>query len=124
MIEKGYYTLTVEGQEIKMRFCAWTMSRFAELSGGLSFSDTVELFADGKLTIKQIINLLLAGTEYVCLRTNQQFTYNELDAGDWVDSLGGIFSPKLQELLVFAARQLAPQGEPGEGREEEKKSNA
>jgi hypothetical protein len=122
MFDKGHYTLTVEGKEIKLRFCTWTMSRFAELSGGLSFSEVVDLFASGALTIKQIINLLLAGAEYVCLRGNQKFSYNELDASEWVDSLGGTFSPKLQELLLFVATSLVPKTEGAEeaGAEEKK----
>jgi hypothetical protein len=123
MIPKGHYTLTFDGKEINLRFTTWTMSRFAEISGGLSFSEVVELFAEGKLTIKQIINLLLAGAEYVCLRENKKFSYNELDASDWIDSLGGPFAPKVQELLVVVAKSLVPQVEPQEGEAEEKKSS-
>lgn len=125
MFEKGHYTLTVDNQEIKLRFCTWTMSRFAETSGGLSFSEVVDLFAEAKLSLRQIINLLLAGAEYVCKKENKPFSYNELDAAEWVDSLGGIFSPQLQELLVFVAHNLMPSVpiEAGqEVKEEEKKS--
>lgn len=121
---KGYHELRLsDNTVIPMRFCTWTFNRFAVLNGNLSFSALIELLGSGEISGSQITSLLLCGAEYVCKKENKPFHYSDLDASEWIDDMGGLLSPKLQEVIVAAMQALSPvQDSPAEPQEATEKN--
>jgi len=119
------YTINTNGKKVHLYFGHWSISRFCELNGNLSFSAFQDLLAN-ELSFKHITSLILCGAEHYALKNKQPFTYNALDASDWIDEIGGITSEKGMELLNAIGRAVVPkyQGIEVSGNDEKKKATS
>lgn len=112
------------GGKIPLYFGTWSLARFCELNGNLSFSQMQETFSQD-ISYKHIISLVLCGAEHYCRKHKQPFDYSDIDAADWIDGIGGLSSQKAFELLKAIGSAINPQYQGVEvkkGGEEEKKS--
>lgn len=101
------YTIqTTDGKDIPLFFGTWSVCRFCQLNGNLSFSAMQSLMAD--LSYSHIISLILCGAEYHARKNNIDFTYTEMDAAEWIDALGGMMGDKMKELLRTIGKSINP----------------
>jgi hypothetical protein len=101
------YILDLGGKKIPLYFGTWSMARFCELNGNLSFTQMQETFARD-ISYKHIISLLLCGAEHYARKNKKPFDYSDIDAGDWLDELGGLASDKSMELLTVIGKTINP----------------
>jgi hypothetical protein len=102
------YTIqTKDGKQIPMYFGTWSLSRFCELNGNLSFSQMQELFTTS-LSFNHIITLLLCGAEHSARKNGKQSTYTDIDAGDWIDEMGGLTGKSMNDLMLVVGRAINP----------------
>jgi hypothetical protein len=95
------------GKKIPMYFGTWSLSRFCELNGNLSFTAMQELFTT-EISFRHILSLLLCGAEHHCRKNKLPFDYTDVDAGDWLDDMGGMMSPKFAELMDTLGKAVYP----------------
>lgn len=68
---------------------------------------------------------MLCGAECAAIRKGDKFSYNEQDASDWMDDMGGVTSPKVSDMIMAVVSAINPGGEDkGESKEEDKKDTA
>lgn len=95
---RGQYELTLSnGEKIPMRFCTWSLKRFCQLQG-IGPSEIGEALS-GNSTLDAIVNLLKSAAEYPLYAQGITPTYTELNVCDWIDDIGGVTSPKLQDIF-------------------------
>lgn len=95
---RGHYELTLtNGEKIPMRFCTWSLKRFCQLQG-IGPSEIGEALS-GNNTLDAIVNLLKSAAEYPLYAQGITPTYTELNVCDWIDDMGGVASPKLQDIF-------------------------
>lgn len=95
---RGQYELTLSnGEKIPMRFCTWSLKRFCQLQG-IGPSEIGEALS-GNNTLDAIVNLLKSAAEYPLYAQGITPTYTELNVCDWIDDMGGVTSPKLQDIF-------------------------
>ena len=95
---RGQYELTLSnGEKIPMRFCTWSLKRFCQLQG-IGPSEIGEALS-GNSTLDAIVNLLKSAAEYPLYAQGITPTYTELNVCDWIDDMGGVTSPKLQDIF-------------------------
>lgn len=88
--QRGYYTIELsDGGKVPLRFCTWTLKRFAELNNNMSLVEMSSALKDG-LGYGSMASLLLCAAEYVCIKEKREFSFTELDACDWIDEMGGL----------------------------------
>jgi hypothetical protein len=51
------------------------------------------------MTLSGFVSLLLCAAEYMCLKEKKEFGYNDLEASDWIDEMGGIAGPGFRAML-------------------------
>lgn len=102
------YILDTGKGKIPMYFGTWSLSRFCELNGNLSFSQMQDLFSDG-LSFKHIISLFLCGAEHYAKKNKKPFDYTDVDASDWIDEIGGASSEKFAEVMGKIGQAINPQ---------------
>lgn len=115
---RGLHTIKVGEKSIDLYFNTWVLKRFCKLNGEISLTQFLELLQTG-LTVDHLTSLLLCAAEYIFVKDKKQSPYNDIDASDWIDELGGINGAAFVELLGSAAKSLMDGGAKGEG---EKKS--
>lgn len=103
---RGQYIIKAGDKEIPVLFGTWAIMRFCEINGNMSFSDMQK--ALGEISFKHIISLMLCGAEYWCRKNNQTFSFNDLDAAEWVDEMGGLQSDQMVELLLVLGKAINP----------------
>jgi hypothetical protein len=95
---RGQFELTLsDGKKIPMRFCTWSLKRFCQLQG-IGPSEIGEALS-GSDTIGAIVHLLKSAAEYPLYSQGITPTFTEIEVCDWIDDLGGITSPRLQEIF-------------------------
>jgi hypothetical protein len=95
---RGHYELKLsDGTSIPMRFCTWSLKRFCQLQG-IGPSEIGQALS-GNQTLDAIINLLRSAAEYPLYKEGITPTFTDLEVCDWVDDLGGLGSPKFQEIM-------------------------
>jgi len=95
---RGHYELKLsDGKSIPMRFCTWSLKRFCQLQG-IGPSEIGEALS-GNQTLDAIINLLRSAAEYPLYKEGITPTFTDIEVCDWVDDLGGLGSPKFQEIM-------------------------
>jgi hypothetical protein len=119
------YKLKLKSGEIPLYFGTWSLSRFCELSGNLSFSQMQELFT-GDLSYKHIISLFLCGSEHYARKNKKPFEYTDVDASDWIDEIGGITGIQFSEVMALVGQSINPryQGISVEGEEKKSETSA
>jgi hypothetical protein len=95
------------GKKIPLYFGTWSISRFCELNGNLSFTAMQELFTN-EISFKHILYLMLCGAEHYTRKNKLPFDYTDVDAGDWLDDMGGMLSPKFSELMNVIGKAIYP----------------
>jgi hypothetical protein len=102
------YTIqTANGKSIPLYFGTWSLARFCELNGDLSFTQMQDLFSTG-VSFRHIISLVLCGAEHHAKTNKQPFNYTDVDAADWIDQMGGIVGEGTQEMLLVVGRAINP----------------
>jgi hypothetical protein len=88
--QRGYYTIILgNGKKISLRFCTWSFKRFCELNGNLTLSQLQDALSSG-MTLSGFVSLMLCAAEYVCVKEKKEFAYDDMEASDWIDEMGGI----------------------------------
>jgi len=95
---RGHFELTLsDGKKIPMRFCTWSLKRFCQLQG-IGPTEIGEALS-GSDTIGAIVNLLKSAAEYPLYSQGITPTFTEIEVCDWIDDMGGVTSPKLQDIF-------------------------
>lgn len=108
-MQKGLYAIKLQdGSEIQIAFTTWVLKQFSLTKGYNSVDEIfVYLFGDKAtgqkaLLIKDdFVTLMYLGAKYMHLKHNKPFEYSELDAWDWLEDIGGLASPKIQDMIVL-----------------------
>ena len=95
------------GKELPLYFGTWSLSRFCELNGNLSFTAMQTLFAS-EISFKHIISLLLCGAEHYARKNKLPFDYTDIDAADWLDEIGGMTGDQFSEVMTAIAKTINP----------------
>jgi hypothetical protein len=112
------------GIKVPLYFGTWSLSRFCELNGNLSFTQMQELFAND-ISFKHIISLFLCGAEHYARKNKKPFDYTDVEASDWIDEIGGATSEKFMEVMGVIGQAINPQYQGIEVKKgEEKKSQS
>ena len=102
---RGHYELKLsDGTSIPMRFCTWSLKRFCQLQG-IGPSEIGEALG-GNQTLDAIVNLLRSAAEYPLYKEGITPTFTDIEVCDWVDDLGGLGSPKFQEIMTSLAESM------------------
>lgn len=102
---RGHYELKLsDGKSIPMRFCTWSLKRFCQLQG-IGPSEIGEALG-GNQTLDAIVNLLRSAAEYPLYKEGITPTFTDIEVCDWVDDLGGLGSPKFQEIMTSLAESM------------------
>ncbi len=102
---RGQFELTLsDGKKIPMRFCTWSLKRFCQLQG-IGPSDIGEALS-GQSSLDAIINLLKAAAEYPLYSQGITPTFTEIEVCDWVDDMGGMGSPKFQNVMSALSESM------------------
>lgn len=102
---RGHYELKLsDGKTIPMRFCTWSLKRFCQLQG-IGPSEIGEALS-GNQTLDAIINLLRSAAEYPLYKEGITPTFTDLEVCDWVDDLGGLGSPKFQDIMASLSESM------------------
>ena len=104
--ERGYCDIKVGDEVISLRFCTWSLKRFCETNGNLTFSQLLEKLS-GSLSLTDITNLLLCAAEYQYVKEKKPFPFTDLDASDWIDEMGGINGAAFLKVLNVAVSSIA-----------------
>jgi hypothetical protein len=115
------YKLKLKSGEIPLYFGTWSLSRFCELNGNLSFSQMQELFTED-ISFKHIISLFLCGSEHYARKNKKPFEYTDVDAADWIDEIGGAMGEEFEKVMGVIGQAINPTYQGIEVKGEEKKS--
>jgi hypothetical protein len=119
------YLLKLKQGEVPLYFGTWSLSRFCELNGNLSFSQMQELFSKD-IAFKHIISLFLCGAEHYARKNKQPFDFSDVDASDWIDEIGGAASEEFSKVMTMIAYVINPQYQGidvKKGKEEKKRTS-
>ena len=102
---RGHYELTLsDGTKVPLRFCTWSLKRFCQLQG-IGPSEIGEALG-GNQTLNAIINLLRSAAEYPLYKEGITPEFTDIQVCDWVDDLGGLGSPKFQQIMAALAESM------------------
>lgn len=117
MKERGYYTIELpDGGKIGLRFSTWTFKRFSEITGDLPLATMLNKMYE--LTISDIINLVLCAAECYSKEKKQKFEYNDFDAANWIDKMGGLAGEVFIEMLSTIKESFIDSSMEGENHRE------
>jgi hypothetical protein len=103
-----------DGEVIAGQYGTWALSRFCDRIG-VTLTDLSKRMEKG-ITMNDLLLFILCSVEYTCRKEKKSFAFNDLDAAQWVDALGGVGSEQVARLI----NHLMPSEETGQ--EDEKKS--
>lgn len=66
------------------------------------------------MTLSGFISLLLCAAEYVCIKEKKEFEYNDMDASDWIDEMGGIAGAGFVAMLTVIVASFTDSGSNGQ----------
>jgi len=102
---RGHYELKLsEGKTIPLRFCTWSLKRFCQLQG-IGPSEIGDALGGSK-TLDALVNLLRSAAEYPIYKEGVTPSFTDIDVCDWVDEIGGLGSPKFQEIMAAVAESM------------------
>ena len=102
---RGQFNLSLsDGKVIPLRFCTWSLKRFCQLQGIGPSEIGVALSGDAALDA--IVNLIRAAAEYPFYKEGKNPDFKELDICDWIDDMGGIASPKFQDIMLALSESM------------------
>jgi hypothetical protein len=105
LLPRKCFEIHLEGGEvISGQYGTWALSRFCDRIG-VTLTDLSKRMEKG-----------ICSVEYTCRKEKKSFAFNDLDAAQWVDALGGVGSEQVARLI----NHLMPSEETGQ--EDEKKS--
>lgn len=112
--QRGYYTISLgNGTKIPLRFCTWTFKRFCEVNGNMTLTQLQDALSSG-MTLSGFVSLLLCAAEYVSIKEKKEFLYNEMDASDWIDEMGGIAGSGFMAMLSVIVESFTDSGANGQ----------
>lgn len=95
-----------DGKKIPLLFNTWTFRTFSQRMG-LQFAQMVTGLTEKKIAENDISLLFLTAAQSWHRHNRVDFTADEIDADEWVDDLGGLMSPKLQEHYIKFISKLS-----------------
>ena len=107
---RGYYSIDIDGKKVEFFFKTWTLIRFCERNGNLTLSELFNLIGSDGLTLTQITDLLLCAVEYKFVKDKEQFPYDNFDACDWIDELGGVGGAAFLQLIGKLVESVSDNG--------------
>jgi hypothetical protein len=103
---RGHYEITLsDGTKVPLRFCTWSLKRFCQLQG-IGPSEIGEALT-GDNTLDAIVNLIKAAAEYPLYKEGITPHFTDLDVCDWIDDMGGVSSPKTQDLFKALSESMS-----------------
>ena len=66
------------------------------------------------MTLSGFVSLLLCAAEYVSIKEKKEFTYDEMDASDWIDEMGGIAGSGFMAMLSVIVESFTDSGSNGQ----------
>jgi hypothetical protein len=90
-----------DGTIIKGKFCLWSIKRFCDKLK-LSLSQLSERLTEDKVTFDDTCQILLCAVEYKVRKEGKPFSYNDIDACEWIESLGGFEGEEYKLLMKHA----------------------
>jgi hypothetical protein len=102
LLPRKEFEFTLEdGTIIKGKFCLWSIKRFCDKLK-LSLSQLSERLTEEKATFDDICQILLCAVEYKVRKEGKPFTYNDIDACEWIEHLGGLEGEDYKALMRHA----------------------
>ena len=114
---KAFEIKLADDSIIKGQYSLWTIKRYCDRKK-LSLSQLSEQLSAENLSFDDICQLILSAVEYTSRKEKMPFPYNDIDACEWIDQLGGLGSDNFTALMNHAKSDE----ETPEGEGEEKKS--
>lgn len=106
LLPRKVFEITLgDGKKITGQFGTWTLKRFCDKSK-LSLKHLNDKFVNEGTNLTDTVSMLLCAVEYVCLKNKEPFTYTDIEACDWIDELGGVYSIPVSNLFNHAASEL------------------
>ena len=94
------------GEMVTGKFGTWALKRFCDRRK-VTFDALEDKLANPDLG--DIFDLFLAAVEQYCAETKQPCTYTEIDAGAWIDDLGGLQSSDFLAIVKhFSSAYIVP----------------
>lgn len=90
-----------DGTKIKGQFSLWAVKRFCDKLK-LSLSQLGERLGADKVTFDDTCQVLLCAVEYTARKNKLPFSYNDVDACDWIEELGGLDGENYLALMRHA----------------------
>ncbi len=89
-----------DGTVIRGQYGTWALKRFCD-KFGYSLKDAGTHLHDPSLD--EVVQYVLAAVEYPFAKKGDKCPYNDVDACDWIDQVGGIQSPEFAKLFGHSA---------------------
>jgi hypothetical protein len=96
-----------DGKKVPLYFGTWALARFCEINGDLSVTE-MESLLGGDISYKHILSLVLCCAENYTRKHKKPFDYTDVDAGDWIDGLGGLANKKALDLIGAIGKAVNP----------------
>lgn len=123
LLPRKVFEFTLEnGNVIKGQFGLWSSKRFADKKG-LSLIELLDLRNAEKLSLDDICLMLLCAVEYVHRQDKTikgPFPYNDMDACEWIEELGGLEGADFIKVMGHASTELKEDAPPADTDEEKK----
>lgn len=109
LLPRKEFEISFNGTVIKGQFNTWALKRFCDknkLTLGQLQSKKPEDY-----TMNDIIELILCAVESKARKTETPFSYSDVEACEWIDELGGIYSEKLVAVFNHQASEIEVKSE-------------
>jgi hypothetical protein len=88
LLPRKEFAFTHKDTVIKGQFGLWAVKRFCD-KNKLTLSQLGERLSVDKVTFDDTCQVLLCAVEYKCRTEKKPFMYDDVDACEWIESLGG-----------------------------------
>lgn len=101
LLPRKEFEITIsDGTVIRGQYGTWALKRFCD-KFGFSLKQAGGHLQDPSLD--EVVQYVLAAVEYPCAKKGEKCAYNDVDACDWIDQLGGIQSADFVKLFSHSA---------------------
>lgn len=98
LLPRKEFIITLDdGKEIKGKYGVWALARFCDKNGNLTIQQ-LQLRSALDYTIHDMIEMILCAVEQYARENKEPFSYSDVQAGQWIDELGGFGSETVNAL--------------------------
>lgn len=107
LLPRKEFEITLENAEvIRGQYSLWSIKRFCDKKN-LSLNQLQEAMSADKLTFDDVCEVLLCAVEFKCRQNKEVFKYTDVDACNWIESLGGLMGEDYIKLMNHAGNEEA-----------------